>query len=93
MKSRRITALSLPASDRKDFTPQHRRRACCVPDFQSWLGPLGQSRRTTMLAMSGLAPIAAVMLQCQDRSKSAKSAAVRVPNARLMTHEGGLAGC
>src|SRR5262245_1033845 len=33
----------------------------------------GQSRRTTMFAMSGLAPIAAMMLQCRDRSKSAIS--------------------
>jgi hypothetical protein len=30
-----------------------------------------QSRRTTMFAMSGTAPIAAVMLQCHDWSKSA----------------------
>jgi hypothetical protein len=32
---------------------------------------VGQSRRTTIFAMSGLAPIAAVMLQCRDWSKSA----------------------
>src|SRR5262245_34188835 len=30
-------------------------------------------RRTTMFVMSGLAPIAAVMLQCHDRSKSART--------------------
>src|SRR5215472_5064267 len=36
--------------------------------------PWAQSRRTTMFAMSGLAPIAAVMLQCHDRSKSATTA-------------------
>jgi hypothetical protein len=30
---------------------------------------------TTTYAMSGLAPIAAVMLQCHDRSKSADSVA------------------
>jgi hypothetical protein len=33
----------------------------------------GQSRRTTMFAMSGLAPISAMLLQCHDRSKSAKT--------------------
>src|SRR5262245_53478165 len=33
---------------------------------------VGQSRRTTMFAMYGLAPIAAVM-QCHDRSKSANN--------------------
>src|SRR5262245_31571111 len=37
-----------------------------------------QSRRTTMFAMSGLAPTAAVMLQCHDRSKSAMCGRLRV---------------
>jgi hypothetical protein len=35
------------------------------------MSQVGQSRRTTMFVMSGIAPIAAVMLQCHDRSKSA----------------------
>src|SRR5262249_49762869 len=37
-----------------------------------------QSRRTTMFAMSGLTPIAAVMLQCRDRSRSAMCGRLRV---------------
>jgi len=44
---------------------------------------LGQSRRTTMFAMSGLAPIAAMMLQCRDRSKSATSGCEQMQQASV----------
>jgi hypothetical protein len=33
--------------------------------LETLMSQMGQSRRTTMFAMSGLAPIAAVMLQCR----------------------------
>jgi len=46
----------------------------------------GQPRRTTMFAMSGLAPIAAVMLQCHDRSKSANKRHMRRNKSRSLDH-------
>jgi hypothetical protein len=46
----------------------------------------GQSRRTTLCAMFGLAPTAAVMLQCRDRSKSATSGHEQMQQRRLVDH-------
>src|SRR5258708_17333542 len=52
------------------LTPQlgGAQHSACAPRLMT--AP-SQSRPTTMFAMSGLAPIATVMLQCHDRSKSA----------------------
>jgi hypothetical protein len=56
--------------------------------YGSVRGARGNSRpyreRTTLCAMSGLAPTAAVMLQCRDRSKSAKSCREQVQRTAVL---------
>src|SRR5258708_36149621 len=62
------------------LTPQlgGAQHSACAPRLMT--AP-SQSRPTTVFAMSGLAPIATVMLQCHDRSKSA--------NKRHRSRDGG----
>src|SRR5262249_28939155 len=67
MNSRRFTAVSPVLSINRIAHLSYGRRAlrCSNSVLCRRLG------QTTMFAMSGLAPIAAVMPQCHDRSKSA----------------------
>src|SRR5262249_24528394 len=55
----------------------------------------GQSRRATTFAMSGVAPIAAVMLQCHESVEKCqqRTPAVHTSSSKLLNQPGHLSWC